>query len=197
MNQLRQQPGELISLSYVMPQGLMRATWISTVIVFRPPNHVLTSSPPILTFIPFNWFFNKTLSLRATAGNPPLHIRRESLILPIVALDASRWRSIRAKLCAGERFQSLRLKTDQEIQSLSLEKVLLRKEWLSALTWCTETPPHWVIKAVKVSALLVARVHALNALETTVVVFSEKVSGSATSYLPPPNPPPALPFLME
>lgn len=66
--------------------------------VIRPPNHVLPFSLPILTFIPLNWLFSKTLSLRATAGNPPLQIRKEILILPVVALDASRWCSIRAKL---------------------------------------------------------------------------------------------------
>lgn len=51
--------------------------------VVRPPNHVLSSSPPILTFISFDWLFSKTLSLRETAGNTPLKIRRKSLILPL------------------------------------------------------------------------------------------------------------------
>lgn len=117
--------------------------------VVRPSNHILSSSPPILTFFPFDRLFGKTLSLHETAGNTPLQIHRESLILPIVALDASRWRSIRAKHCAGERFQSLRLRADQKIKRLSLEKVLLGKEWLSASSWCTKTQPHWVINAMK------------------------------------------------
>lgn len=81
----------------------------------------------------------------------------------------SRWRSICAKHCAGERFQSLRLKTDQKIQSL--EKVLLGKERLSASTWCTTTQPHWVLKAVKIWALLVEHVHAQNALHSKTLFF--------------------------
>lgn len=112
--------------------------------VVRPSNHSLSSSP-LLTFFPFDWLFSKTLSLHETAGNTPLQIHRESLILPIVALDASRWRLIHAKHCAGERFQSLRLKTHQKIPIFSLEKVLLGNEWLSASTWCSKTQPHWVM----------------------------------------------------
>lgn len=99
---------DFISLSDVMLQGLMGATWIFTIIPLR--RRASNASWFLTLFLP-DCMFGKTLSLFSTAGNTPFKFRQTSSDPPCGWLgrryDAARWSSACAKLCAGIQSQKV------------------------------------------------------------------------------------------